>query len=307
MERQAQSHETRITFVTPVPSLLDAGVELETKIQVSCARGCNLVGQKVRVVGNDQAVVREIDLLHFLGGRNETAILSLQVPLHPGSYAWSVLFPPQVTEGLEHLESSAPFMFTVVPHTPSLAVWDTPSPISIRSRFAMKLGVKCSAGCKLAGEIVEIYNHKGEEISKAILNNNPWPGSNALYWTEVFLPAPDIEDYFTWRVNFDPQGLAVPHRKTYSPFGFHTAPQPDHIVTVQVLDQQTQWPLRDAYVMMNIYRTYTDEAGIAVFHVPRGAYQLSVYEKRHEIYEKTVRVDKELSVKAELLSAIPVF
>ena len=307
MGKQVQSHGTRITFATPVPSELDAGVELEMKIQVSCVQGCNLVGQKVRVAGNDQAVVKEIDLLHFLEGKNETAILSLKVPLHPGPYAWSVLFPAQMSEGLEHLESSAPLIFAVQPHTPSLAVWDNPSPISINSRFAIKLGVKCSAGCKLAGEVVEIYNHKGEEISRAILNNNPWPGSKALYWTEVSLPAPGIEDYFTWRVNFVPTGLAVPHRETSFTFGFHAAPQPDHIVTVQVLDQETQSPLKDAYVMMNIYRTYTDDAGVAIFKVPRGAYQLSVYEKGHEIFEKAVRVDGGLSVKTELLPAIPVF
>jgi len=307
MGKQIQSHETRVTFAKPTPLESYAGTDLEMKIQVSCARGCNLVGQKVRVMRDDQTLAKEIELPHSFEGKNEAVVLPLNVPLHPGSYTWSILFPQQVAEGLEHLESSAPFTFTVHPHTPSIAVWDIPSPISFNSRFAIKLGVKCSASCKLAGEVVEIYDQKGEKVSGGMLSDNPWPGSTALYWTEVSLPAPDLEDYFTWRVNFVPRGLAVPHRKASTAFGFHTAPQPDHKVTVQVMDQETQAPVKDAYVMMNIYRTYTDEAGVAILKVPQGAYQLSVYQKGREIYEEVVRVDRSLAVKAELLPAIPTF
>ena len=54
--------------------------------------------------------------------------------------------------GTLHPEVSTPFSFTVIPHSVSLSVWDVPSPIVLSTRFRIKVGVKCSGDCRLAGE-----------------------------------------------------------------------------------------------------------------------------------------------------------
>ena len=46
-------------------------------------------------------------------------------------------------------------------HGTSMAVWDLPSPITITSKFRLKVGVGCSAGCKLSGGTVEVRDQEG--------------------------------------------------------------------------------------------------------------------------------------------------
>src|SRR5215813_14078502 len=67
-----------------------------------------------------------------------------------------------------------------VEHKTSLAVWDQDSPVVIGRTVRMKVGAKCSAGCVLKDQAIEIRNHTGASIARAALGSEPWPGTTGL-------------------------------------------------------------------------------------------------------------------------------
>ncbi len=104
-------------------------------------------------------------------------------------------------------------------HQTSLAVWDIPTPAA-GERFSIKVGAKSSAGCALGARRVEVLD--GEEIVAAVhLGDAPWPGTDALFWAEVELQAPDKPGLVTLAVRFDAAELDEPHegasRRSRSP------------------------------------------------------------------------------------------
>jgi hypothetical protein len=299
-------HAVRLSLIKAEPLEADAGEEILLAIQVWCPKGCSLAGKKIKVIKEDHSAAKEIILARSRPGRIEAESIIIEAPLRPGSYTWQVFFPLQKEGNILHGESSIPFSFRVKPHATTMAVWDVPSPAALQSLIALKVGVKCLVGCRMAGTGVEIYDDKGERICLAMLGGTPWEGSEGLYWTEVMLPAPEKEGSFTWRAEYHQPDLAIPHRGTSSSFNFHVAQRPQYSVTVKVLDQESGTPIEKAYVRMNLYRAFTDETGTAKLEVPPGMYQISVFQNQYEIWETDVQVDKNTELKAELLSAIPV-
>src|SRR6266403_1463334 len=91
-------------------------------------------------------------------------------------------------------------------HQTSLAVWDIPTPAA-GERFSIKVGAKSSAGCALGARRVEVLD--GEAVvAAAHLGCAPWPGTDALFWTEVELRAPDQPGLVMLAVRFDAAELA---------------------------------------------------------------------------------------------------
>ena len=52
------------------------------------------------------------------------------------------------------------------PHPTSIAVWGVPSPVVVDGRFAVQVGVKCAAGCALAGQPVVVRDEAGADIGR---------------------------------------------------------------------------------------------------------------------------------------------
>ena len=84
------------------------------------------------------------------------------------------------------------------PHATRVVVWDTPPAIERGQRFAVRLGVACSARRPPAGWAVEVRDHDGELRATSALGDEPWPGTDALYHAEVTLTAPEAEGRYTW-------------------------------------------------------------------------------------------------------------
>ena len=89
------------------------------------------------------------------------------------------------------------------PHSTSIAVWGVPSPVVVDRRFAATVGVKCSAGCPLAGRAVVVRDEAGAEAGRGRLGETPAPGTSALHAVEVALKAPAREGVYTWTAAFD--------------------------------------------------------------------------------------------------------
>jgi len=303
---EVKAHETSTSMVKAAPAELDAGTDIALKVKVSCPSACDLRGRMVKIIAQD-AVVKEIELVTFDGTGNETDEFAVKAPIKPGGYTWTAVFPAQEKEGILHEESSTPFSFIVKPHATSIAVWDVQSPIAFNDQFKIKVGVKCSAGCKLTDKRIEIYDQEGGKVATGTLGDVPWPATSALYWAEVELKAPSVEGYYTWEVKFPKPDLELPHEEASCTFAFGTARQPEHVVTVEVIDKNTKTPIKNAHVLLHPhsgypYRGYTDEGGVAKLEVPKGEYELYASKGNdYETFQTTVEVASDVTIKAELL------
>lgn len=85
-------------------------------------------------------------------------------------------------------------------------MWGVPSPAVVGRRFAATVGVKCSAGCPLAGRAVVVRDEAGAEAGRGRLGDTPTPGTSALHAVEVALKAPAREGVHTWTAAFDGAG-----------------------------------------------------------------------------------------------------
>ena len=298
---EVQAHETGTSMVKAALAELDAGADIALKVKVSCSSNCNLQGGKVRIADDQDAVVKEIELTDFDGTVNETDEFVVRAPIKPGGYTWTAVFPAQEKEGVLHEESSTPFSFIVKPHSTSMAVWDVPSPIAFNDKFKIKVGVKCSAECSLTGKKIEIYDHEGVKVATGTLGDVPWSGATALSCAEVGLKAPGTEGYYRWTVKFPEPDLELPHEGAAYPFAFVTARQPEHVVTVEVIDKHTKTPIKGAHVLLHPYRGYTDERGVARVRVPKGEYELYVSKDDYKEFQTTIEVAGDVTVKAEMI------
>jgi len=300
---EIQAHKTSASMVKQALPELYAGSSIALKVKVSCPHNCNLQGRKVRIADDEGAVVNEIELISFDGAANDTEEFIVKSPGKTGKHSWTAVFGAQEKAGILHEESSVPFSFTVEPHATSLAVWDVPSPIVFNTKFKLKVGVHCYAECKLTGREVEIYDHDGTRVATGTLGEVPWSDTSSLYWVEVELNAPGTEGIYTWTIKLPKPDLELPHEEAAYTFGFRTAKQPEHVVTVEVLDKDTNTPIRHADVILHPYRDYTDERGMARLLVPKGEYDLYISASGKITFHSTVKVANDLDTKTELLVA----
>ncbi len=213
------------------------------------------------------------------------------------------------------------------PHPTSVAVWGVPSPVAAASRFTATVGVKCSAGCPLAGHLVVIRDETGRELGLGTLGTEPAAGTRALYAAAVALTAPPEPGVHAWTAAF-PGGAAEPpaagataqpepapdpatepqptpaatpqpepaapprHEAATSTFSFRAVEPPEHAgtVTVTVVDGQTESPLANADVRLGLYRASTDAEGNARIEAPAGDYELYVRRPGYAPYSDPVTV-----------------
>ncbi|MCL2632355.1 MAG: hypothetical protein FWD45_04650 [Coriobacteriia bacterium] len=306
MVEEIQIHHTDTIIVNDVPTEFYVGSSIVLKIRVSCSSGCDLRSKTVEILAQD-AVVAEVELSSFGETGNETDEFIVPAPTHLGEHRWIVVFPAQEQEGVIHQESSALFSFITKPHATSMAVWDVPSPIALGTYFKCKVGVKCLSECDLAGKTVVLRNDKGHEAVESLLGTTPWTPEGALYWTEVELKAPDVEGSYVWEAAFCASDMEIPHEDASYSFRFRTVAMPDHMLTVEVVAQDSKKPIKGADVTLPPFIGRTDEHGIARFEVHKGDYELSVSKYEYEIFETTLKVDDDISFKAELLTLYDTF
>jgi hypothetical protein len=305
MERELETHPTAIAFAQSPPAHFFAGAEMALQVQVSCPHGCNLQGKKVKILGQDGSQLAEAELGEFLGAGNLTGELKPQTPVQLGKVTWQVSFPSGEEGNPRHEESRVRFSFQVIPHETSLVVWDTPSPAVLGRESSLKVGVKCSAGCKLAGENIEIHDHEGKVVAVGALAESPWPGSQGLYWREVSFRTPGQEGYYSWEAQFREPRQAIPHQGAVLSFGFQITPPPQYRLSIEVADSETKAPVDDAFVSANTFRTYTDTHGRAILEITGGSFEIYVWRDGYLPWEMALAIsaDTEIQVKLSVAPA----
>ena len=291
-------HLPRIALSSPLPPDVEAGAELTLGVRVTCPFGCDLPGESVQALAPDGSVVTA-EPERPVEGSNQAGILSLRAPMEVGEHTWTILLPGNEVDGVVHEEVSLRVGITVQPHETSVAVWDLPTPVVIGEKFSAKVGIRCSAECRLTGELVEVRSEAGTRVGEGSLSDGPWPGTRALYWAEVFLEAPPREGSFTWSAGPSAAEWGPSHRQASAVVSFRTAGPPEHTVAVAVVRDDTGDPIDKVDVRMGIYRASTDERGMARFELPSGEFDLIAWKPGFATDPATVEVIGDLEVRIE--------
>jgi len=192
----------------------------------------------------------------------------------------------------------------VEPHNTSLAIWDIPCPVVMGRSSKMKVGVRCSAGCPLTGQQIEVHNETGATKATGRVGAAAWPGTSGLYWTDLDFTAPDTEGTHSWAVRFTAHELELPHEPAFSAFSLIIVKPPEHTVTVKVTEKDTQTPVQHAEVRLGVYRAATDETGLAKVELPKGTYELNVCKIPYETFSEPVEVTEDVTLSIDVVAAV---
>ena len=190
-------------------------------------------------------------------------------------------------------------------HDTRVVVWDTPPAVERGKRFVVKVGVTCSAKCRPDGWQVEVRDHH-ERRATATLSEEPWPGTDALYQTEVALVAPNAEGLHTWEAaaltgaSEETGGRAITHPDGSARFGVRVVSAPACLLTVVAVDAESRTPVEGARVVAHPYRAVTDERGVAEMRVPAGEYRLFVSGRGSVPFRFDGEVRADTTIRAEL-------
>ena len=289
------------TFSVEVsPGEVDAGAEMTLKAKASCSPAADLRGQALQIMDQDGALVESAELTEFDGESNETSEFAVKAPVEPGAYTWLAVCPALATAGPSSEETSAPFSFTVKPHSTRVVVWDVPSTIESGETFSVKLGVNCSSECRPDGWTVEVRDQDGGKRAIVTFGGEPWPGTSALYYAEVELSAPDTDGLHTWEARALAADLHLPHAEAVASFGVRVVPAPECLLMVVAVDMESQTPVQGAKVVVHPYKTFTDERGVAEVRIPKGEYRLFVSGKKYFPFRSDGEIKTDVTIKAEL-------
>ena len=185
------------------------------------------------------------------------------------------------------------------PHALSLVVWDTPSPAVVGEPVTVRVGGQCESGCNLLGQRVTI-EREGVFVAAHELDRELESGSATLYWTAASLPALAATGVTRFTARCSPEGLAHDHLPAEQAFGFPVDVKPDNRVSVRVVREDTGEVCGAVEVRLGRYEAYTDQAGEARFHVPKGTYAVTLRRLGLQAEPVQIAVDRDMTL--ELLA-----
>jgi hypothetical protein len=301
MTKDLKTHCTTIELGEPAPAELAVGSDFVLQVKVSCPAGCDLSDLPVTVTGPDGTVATIAPRVDQDRGPEDATLreIALAAPRQVGEHVWSVRFLPHEHEGVRHEEGALPVHVRTLPHATSLAVWEVPSPVVMGERFSIKVGAKSAAACELKDKKIQVSNQAGAVIAQGQLGDAPWPGTSALYWTEVELTAPDQEGMFWCTVKFAAADVETPHERSSSKFSVAIVRPPEHRLTVEVFEKATKAPIEDAQVRLGAYRAATDPSGRAEVAMPKGTYDLTVWKVGYDAPAQTLDIREDINIQVE--------
>ena len=285
----------------PVPIEAAAGSDVVVRLRASCPAGHDRCGMAIQAAAPDGSQTSHVLASHD-GAVSETGDIVLKVPPRIGEHVWRFALPAHEIAGSRYETVALAVPVQARPQATSLAVWDIPSPVVTGAPFTVKVGAKSAADCELKGRGIEICRG-GEVVARGVLGDAPWPGTAALYWTELMLVAPAKEGMASWTARFEAAELALPHQDASSSFGAAIVRSPEHRLTVRVVEKDTAHPVEEALVRLGAYRAATGRSGLAEILLPKGRYELNVWKAGYDIAPTTLEFDKDVSIEIEAIVA----
>jgi hypothetical protein len=291
--------ELTLELAEPVPPEVPVGAELVLRVRVIGAAR-DLRGGRIEVMAGED-VIANAGLASSGSDFSATAGLALTAPDTVEAFTWNVRFPPQEIDGVAYTASVLPVSSHTMPHRTSLAVWAVPSPVRMGDRFTIMLGSKSSGACALNRARVEVRDDTGAVVGEGLLGETPWPGTDALYWTDITLDGPRREGPLCWSVALTATDLTPVHLDASAVFSFTATRPPEHRVAITVTESGVATPLRETQIALGPYRAATDKAGMAHIEVPAGSYHLAVWKSGLEAASRTVEITADTDVAFELV------
>ncbi len=270
------------------------------RARVSCPHGCDLGGQRVSIRNQDDTELASAELTERAGEAYVTSALALRAPLEVSEHICRAVLAASEKDGVLHEEISTEFSFVAKAHATSVNAWGLPSAIAAGERLRFKIGVKCSAACRLTGTPFSIFDHDGAQVGAASLAGDLWPGTSALYFAEVEVVAPLTAGDYKWQAKTPASDSSVPHAAGSCTFAVKVVSPPDHEVTVEAMDSETHTPIEGAHVLVHPYRSLTDARGVAKIKVAKGRYTLVVSGFKYIAYQNVIDVAGDVTTRAEL-------
>jgi hypothetical protein len=287
------------------PDEVDAGADITLTISVESPRTDELRGPHVSIRNHEGTELALAELEPSDGDAYLSDDIVLAAPGVVGEYLYQAIVVAPDRDGTLHERASAEVRFVVRPHTAELNVWDVPSAIVAGERFKFTVGVRCSAGCNLAGWGLTIVDGNGSQVGAAHLGHSIVPGTDALYCVEIDAEAPATAGGHPWEIKTVAWDSELPHEAGSATMAVRVVRPPDCEVTVEALDRDSQRPIKGASVVMHPYRAVTDEKGVAKIKVTKGRYDILVSGSRYVPVSIPAEVSADMATRAELDEELP--
>jgi hypothetical protein len=291
-------HAIDVELLEPLPEEVPVGADLVLRLKVSCPEGCDLSAVPVTLTGPDERIVT-------IPPDELPREIALKAPRHVGEHAWSIAFPAHESADVLHEGCIFPVHVRTRPHATSLAVWAVPSPVVMGEKFRIKVGAKSSSDCALEGKPIEVSDDVGTVVTRGSLGATPWPGTSALHWAELELTAPAQEGMAWWSVSFAGTALDTPHEGTSSRFSVAVVRQPEHRLTVEVLEKESKAPIENVQIRLGAYAAATDPSGHAEVAMPEGTYDLTVWKVGYDAPGRIVDISGDTTIRIEAVVVPP--
>jgi hypothetical protein len=306
---ESESTSDRNISVEIQPSAeVDAATEFNIKCRVMLPSREDRGDLAVSIRDHDNAQVARAQLTQADGELYESDEITITAPSVEGAQTWLAVVLHNGDEAGTSPDSlcSTEFTFIVRAHAARVNVWDLPTAITAGVRFGFRAGVKCSAGCRLSGAELSIFDGDGVQVGSGSLRDEVWQGTSALYFAEIEARAPATVGDHRWEVRFPASQSGVPHASGMHAFTVRSVSEPDCRVRIEVLDSQTRQPIKGARIVMHPYRAVTAEDGVTKIRLVGGTYKLLVSATRYIAVSRTIEVTEDATVTTEL-TLEPVF
>ncbi len=286
------------------PDEVDAGADITLTIHVTCPPDEALPAPRVSIRDHEGTELAQAELTAADDDEADDDYTSDEIvvaaPRTAGEHVYRAVVITADQDGALHEQASAEARFIVTPHEAHLSAWDVPSTIVAGERFRFMVGVRCSAGCCLAGHALHVHDRDGLQIGTSHLCTEICPGTEALYVAEVAGQAPTAAGTYQWEVKTPAWDLALPHAAGAIDVAVKVVNPPECEVTIEAFDRETQTPIKAARVVMHPYRAITDENGVAKVKVTKGQYDILVSASKYLAVNTSVEVTADMITRAEL-------
>jgi hypothetical protein len=290
-----------LTLSEPAPAEAAVGARVAVSVEVACAAGIDRCGPVLEMTDPDGVVTR-----HAIAQRDDAigaSEITLVVPAEVGEHVWRIRLPAHDAGEVQYGDHTLSIAIRAKPLATSLAVWAIPTPATAGECFAIKVGAKSSGDCVLAGRRIAVRDATG--AASGCLGDTPWPGTSALFWTELQLRAPTQPGpggLATYVAQFDGGEMALAHDGASSSFSVAVTEPPAHLLTVKVIAKETAAPIEDAQIRLGPHRAATDPAGLAKVRMPKGRYELLVWKAGYDAPTVPLEIDADVFVQVEALA-----
>lgn len=289
------------------PDEVDAGTDITLNVEVAYSGRGSLRGPRVSIRDGEGAELVQAELTE--AEDDDTCYVSegivVAAPRSAGEYVYRAVVLTTDKDGVLQEQTASDVRFVVRAHEAALNVWDTPSAAVAGSRFKFMVGVRCSAGCRLAGQGLAIFDKQGTQVGEAKLGSEVWPETDALYVAEVEAEAPPSAGAHQWEVRTAVWNCELPHGAGAASVSLRVVPPPDYEVRIEAFDRDKQTPIKDARVIMHPYRAVTDEKGVARVKVTKGYYDIFVSAAKYVSIATSAEVTADMVTRAELEADSP--